>query len=344
MSKNFQIYIKTTETCQLDCKHCFTSGSNGKKIFFDWERTADFVYRFQKETQAEALNFVFHGGEPMLAPLKDMVKFYDALLPLPGQVTFGMQSNLVYKLTDEKKDFITGLNGFGSSWDYDIRFERGSQRRLWEENSRTLAPLIDMTMVVCMSKRLLQELQPQTVIQYAIDHGYKYILFERITHDGNALSNSDIIPSNALIDSWLYEMYRQTIAQNFHKQIGNMLLNEVATSFVKRCHIGNRCRDCEQKLLTINADGTIAGCPNSAPNDAWGHIDEDIKTLLGSKPRIDAIVKEMQRNPICLTCPVADVCNGDCYKLSWENDMCAAPKTLMKHLKLDGSHLKELIL
>lgn len=344
MSKNYQFYIKTTETCQLDCKHCFTSGSNGKKIFFDWERTADFVYRFQNETKAESFNFVFHGGEPMLAPIKDLVKFHDALLPLPAHSTFGMQSNLVYKLTDEKKDFILGLNGFGSSWDYDIRFENDFQRRLWEANSKELAPHIDMTMMVAMSKRMLEEVEPSTVINYAIDNGYKYILFERITHDGNALENNSIIPPNSLIDSWLLKMYTQTIEQGLHRQIGNVFLSEIANSFIVRCHIGNRCRDCEQKLLTINADGTIAGCPNSAPKDAWGNIDDDIHSLLDSKPRIDAIIKEMQRNPICYSCPVTDVCNGDCYKLSWEEDICAAPKSLMKHLKLDGSHLEKLII
>ena len=39
--KSAMIYLKTTETCQLDCSHCFTSGSLGRKIYFDVDKTID---------------------------------------------------------------------------------------------------------------------------------------------------------------------------------------------------------------------------------------------------------------------------------------------------------------
>ena len=41
---------------------------------------------------------------------------------------------------------------------------------------------------------------------------------------------------------------------------------------------GTFCRDCEEKLYTINADGTLSGCPNAAPEEQFGHINQDIKT------------------------------------------------------------------
>ena len=45
---------------------------------------------------------------------------------------------------------------------------------------------------------------------------------------------------------------------------------------------GTFCRDCEQKIFTVNADGTISGCPNAAPEFQFGHINDDIKTLINS--------------------------------------------------------------
>ena len=65
-----------------------------------------------------------------------------------------------------------------------------------------------------------------------------------------------------------------------------------------------------------------------------------------NKNRIEAICKEMTRNPVCATCPVSSICNGDCYKLPWEEDICAAPKSLMKYIKenKDFSNLEKLIL
>lgn len=98
---------------------------------------------------------------------------------------------------------------------------------------------------------------------------------------------------------------------------------------------GTWCRNCEQKMFTLNADGTIAGCPNSAPEDHYGHIDMPIGELLFSPKRRTIIACETARDPRCFECPVFDVCGSDCHQLEWEDDVCASPKTLMMKLKED---------
>ena len=50
---NIMIYLKTTETCQLDCAHCFTSGRSGKKVFFNVNNVKSFfdqIYFHNKNT------------------------------------------------------------------------------------------------------------------------------------------------------------------------------------------------------------------------------------------------------------------------------------------------------
>jgi hypothetical protein len=47
------------------------------------------------------------------------------------------------------------------------------------------------------------------------------------------------------------------------------------------------------------------------------------------------IQSETIRHPTCATCPVFDLCNGDCHQLGWQGDVCAAPKSLMTKLKAD---------
>lgn len=42
------VYLKTTETCQLNCSHCFTNGINGKKGWFDPVATVDFFKRYKE--------------------------------------------------------------------------------------------------------------------------------------------------------------------------------------------------------------------------------------------------------------------------------------------------------
>ena len=337
LSPHIQIYLKTTETCNLNCKHCFTSGSNGAKIFFDPDKTINFIHRLKRDVpHLRSVRIMFHGGEPMLAPIAHMRDVYDCTKDVFEDTSFGMQTNLVYTLTEDRRRFFKDVlfkDGFGTSWDYDIRFKDSKQDlKRYEANSIILNELDGhrTTMIVSITKGLVRDMEPLQVMEYAKKLGYSYILFERITSDGNAKLNSDIIPSNFEQDAWIHKMWRQCIEFKTYEWIGNMFMSEIATAIINGQHVANRCRNCEQSLLTINADGTIAGCPNTAPVDYWGHIDHNIKDMLGSKKRLDIIGCETQRDPRCYTCPAFDLCNGDCHQLSWDGDVCAAPKSIWK--------------
>jgi radical SAM protein with 4Fe4S-binding SPASM domain len=95
---------------------------------------------------------------------------------------------------------------------------------------------------------------------------------------------------------------------------------------------GTFCRDCEEKLFTVNADGSIAGCPNSAPEAAFGHINDSVPEMLVSPKRVENIACERARDPRCYECPVFLYCNSDCHQLEWQGDVCGAPKSLMMEL------------
>jgi radical SAM protein with 4Fe4S-binding SPASM domain len=130
----------------------------------------------------------------------------------------------------------------------------------------------------------------------------------------------------------MHETY-QTIKPKYK----DVLLEGVYSSITKGIHGGVRCRDCEQKIFTINADGTVAGCPNAAVGNGFGDISQPIRTLLSARGRINNITCEIERDPRCYTCDVFDICNSDCHQLKWQGDICAAPRTLMQRLKNDNS-------
>lgn len=354
ISSNLQIYLKTTDTCNLNCNHCFTNGSNGKKIFFNPDKTLNFFARLNKSCPwIEHLNIVFHGGEPMLAPLKDLYSFSNNITKIFPKVNFSIQTNLVYNLNEDRRNFFkkTFLNfGMGTSWDHDIRFGstiskenpnyeslRNKQIDTWEKNVKILnfEDNQNLTLMVCMSKNLIQQKEPKEIIKYAIELGFKHIMFERITEDGNATLNADDIPDNYELDAWMFKMWDQTIQEKFYNKIGNTFLNEISRAYVFKQHIGNRCRNCEQSILTLNASGTVGGCPNTATSKHWGHIDMSIKEMLNSKSRMKEISCETQRNPNCYTCPAFNVCNSDCSKLIWQGDKCAAPQMIFKKMIKD---------
>lgn len=335
--RDLMVYLKTTETCQLNCKHCFTNGTNGKKGWFDPHAVVDFFHRYREKFPVlNSVNISFHGGEPMLCPLDRMNHVYDTVKNLWPNLTWGIQTNLTYPMTKAKLEFLKRVSGtsIGTSWDRSIRWQGNlAQERQWEKNVRLLVREgVDVTVMVCLAKDVL-ELEPKDILDKMIDLGVKYVNFERITADGNARENSDIVPDNLALDAWFLKLWEQTVEHKYYEKILNMFLESILTSAMYNTFSGCRSRGCEQKILTLNADGRVGGCPNGAVETTFGSIHQPIDELLSAPGRGCNITKELMRNDICYTCDVYDICNGDCHQLNWQGDVCASPKSMMRAIK-----------
>lgn len=349
--KDLMVYLKTAAHCNLNCDHCFTGGNTVESRFLDSVATIDFFKRLKKEKpHFNSANISFHGGEPMLCPIPIMREVWEGVKPLWINLWWSMQTNLVYKLTDDKLQFMQDVftHGFGTSWDVNIRFATKKQEELWEENVRFLTKQMNMplSVMVCVNEAVL-DLEPIFIINKMADLGFKYINFERITPDGNALLNENIMPFNKKQDEWFLRMWQQSVEYKTYEYINNMFFDSILTSTVYTTFSGCRCRECEQKILTINPDGSVGGCPNGATWNTFGNISQDVNTLLYSPGRMCNIQEESTRPEPCWTCPVFNICNSDCHQLMWQNpdgvfvkhraprqgDICAAPKSFMLHIK-----------
>lgn len=337
---DLMIYLKTTETCQLNCDHCFTNGTNGRKIFFDPDRMIDWFQRLHAVAPTVTGGSVaFHGGEPMLAPIADMRKVWLACKDLWPNIWWTTTTNLVYNLDDEKRAFFKEAftHGISTSWDKGIRFANQKQEDLWRKNLNILREDgHKITLMISLSRSVL-EIPVHEFLQWVADLGIDYLHLERITPNGNALLNSQIVPSNAELDKWFVDLWHAGLELKSHEKFMNLFFDSILSSFVSSTHSGCRCRSCEKKIFTINADGTIGGCPNGAVDSTFGHINDDLVDLLTSPGRVENIVCESERNPLCYTCDVYDICNGDCHQLAWEGDLCASPKSLMRHFKTENN-------
>lgn len=330
--KHLIVYVKTTETCNLNCDHCFTSGKNGRKIYFDAKKTADWCN--QLDTGENGIHLEYHGGEPMLAPMSDIMEFYNLT---KGQwndrCTHGITTNLVYRLRPEHIKFFKECISGGSvatSWDPNIRFANVRQKELWEENVRTLvAEGIRVKCFISVSADIVR-MEPIDIADYMHSLGIDEISYERLTHNGNANLNLLIFPHNRDLDKWWIKMHETTKDH----PVKNSFLESVYDKFDHGLLFqGTFCRDCEQKIHTINADGTVAGCPNSAPTDWYGHIDTPAQEVRLSPKRMEIISCELhERDERCYSCPVFTYCHSDCHQLQWMDDVCPAPKSLMMKL------------
>jgi radical SAM protein with 4Fe4S-binding SPASM domain len=331
------VYLKTTDTCQLHCDHCFTSGKNGKKGWFDVPRVIDFFERLHqyKPEFSKGGNISFHGGEPMLAPTEMMFDVWGSVKDLWPNIWWSVQTNLTYPLTTDKMDVFTTIcnKNWGTSWDKGIRWPDLNKELLWEHNVREVINAgHELTVMVSVTKKVV-DMEPIKIIHKLAELGIQHINFERVTHNGTANEHPDLFATNKELDAWFLKMWDQSVEHNTYKYIDNSFFDSILSSFVYKTHSGCRCRGCEQKIFTLNADGTIGGCPNGAAENQYGTIHDDIETLVNSDGRACTIQAEIVRHPLCYKCPVFDVCNGDCHQLSWQGATCAAPKSLMTKLK-----------
>jgi radical SAM protein with 4Fe4S-binding SPASM domain len=330
------VYLKTTETCNLNCLHCFTSGSRGAKIYWDHVKVADWLLRLSKKLPKENhVHLEFHGGEPFLAELDTLQYVYNNCKDLWASQSWGITTNLTFKLTQDKIDFIMGpLSGrIGTSWDPDIRFASPKQYDLWRKNVETLINLgVQIKLFVSVTKGTIA-MEPIDLLEWVRDLGVQELALERLTMNGSAKNNLHIFPTNSEQDQWFLKMHQQSQEADARSWFENEFLETVYDKFESGMTGGGTfCRDCEEKLFTVNADGSISGCPNSAPEQAFGHIDDDIQQLLYSPRRIENIACERSRDPRCYECPVFQYCGGDCHQLEWQGDICGAPKSLMRSL------------
>lgn len=330
------IYVKTTDTCNLNCSHCFTSGRNGGRTVWDLVATQKWIQEFMElNSKTDQYHLELHGGEPFLVPPFMLWDFVEPFKDMEN-VSIGATSNLVYKLDQDIVDFIKGpmRSRIATSWDGGIRFENQKQYDLWIKNIKYLKSIGVRIKLFVSVTRDLTESDVEAFLVHMTDIGADEISLERLTPDGNAQENTYIFPNNETQDLWylkLYKAYKETgRTWPFKIETLDQIQEKVEFNVVKT---GTNCRDCEQKLVTINADGTMGGCPNTAPTKNYSNVKESPKLFLSSEGRLNEIVKELNFNPMCLQCDVFSLCGGDCHQLTWQGNRCGGLKHLLRHVR-----------
>lgn len=331
MSKT--IYVKTTGSCNLSCKHCFTNGKNGDKTQFDPVQVGDWIEEYMTHYPPDTdYHLEFHGGEPFLVPLEKLEVLAARFWERDG-VGMCANSNLTFKITPEHIAFIQKYfyGHIGTSWDHWIRWSNQKQVDLWRSNLRLLKDSgITIYLKVSVSRELLNQ-TPDWFIDQIESFGVAEVSLERLTLDGSATENLSIFPDNEVQDNWYLALYRRYKERKPNVKIRTLdiLEQKLQYGIVK---VDTNCRNCEQNLVTINSNGALGGCPNVATNRKHSTLAEGAATFISSEGRITEIVTELTWNDNCSTCDVSDLCGGDCHRLPWQGDRCGGLKNTLRAL------------
>lgn len=345
LGNSLLVYVKTASHCQQKCSFCFYKSGSAPKKIIDFEKTKDWFKRLEKFAPwIETPQINYFGGEPMLAPLNEMVNLREELKDLwKGNLRFTITTNLVYALTEDRINFFKSLDGMSTSWDASSRFETISQFELWKKNCIKLIKEhnINLTLQITLTAPMLK-LSIKEIFDMCKEIGFSDVQFEKLSINGGVLDDMFVVPRNEELNEWFFEMYKVYTNGKYYENFSNAYLNSILTSYVYSTYSGCRSRNCETKVFTLNTNGTVANCPNYAEelNNQIGTVDQEIKDLLLSKNRQKSISCESKVDPRCSVCPVYSICAGGCYASSFfnDNDICSEAKKLMIHLKEEKNY------
>ncbi len=325
--KNINIYVKTTEACQLKCRHCYL-GQEHPNIEFNPDKVADWLVKFKNETNCN-ITACIHGGEPLLVDATRINSFMDKVSS-QIDILWSTCTNLVYPMTKERLDLLVKINNIAPSWDtdYDIkRFGTPKQYSQWEQNLEELNKHIETSVIVSLSNGIIQNYTPKEFNDLIASFGCKYLMLERLMK-ASEIQAKEIIPTNNDVNQWCYELFLDYIERACYEQCSNIIFDSILAAYVIGGHPSTYSRNCAQSILTLNADGTIAGCPTNHTL-IYGTLDDAIPDLFKSRGRAKLAAIESTFNPICYSCDVFDMCGGGCVLLEWQKDSCLGlPKVL----------------
>lgn len=356
ISPDVTLIIKVTNACNMRCRYCFIEPSVFHKTM-NGDTARRVVRAFLDSSYFQSVQFVWHGGEPLLRGRDFFEQILHEQRRRPTPVAFGnsTQTNAT-RLDDEMMDFLLA-NGFGIGLSMDGSAavnDNSRQLRMVDDHRSAHAVTVDA------ARRLSERgQQPAAIVVInknnvrAPEEVYRGFKAERIHMKLNALTRSGLADTaigadlaiNAeewggfmvrLFDLW-YDDPEPTInIEPFRQHIGRML-------GVPTTHSCFFTRSCHHFFLGISPDGDLFPCGmfQGEPSFRYGNIfdmaPEDVAETLLFKEIED---REKRVLETCAKCAFYDLCYSGCMfhslkdsKVLAEKDYyCAGYKQYFEHV------------
>ena len=316
------IVIKPTNKCNFSCTYCYAASErlNSNNLSIEKARLiANWIFLYSKITNAESIELIWHGGEPLLVGIdfySEILSYIDFLGKRERIITeHSIQSNLSLindKFINILKKYFNSSIGF--SLDYNTgerKFNNGkdAQNFLVEKYKSIKEKGINISAITIITPKNISDISGLYNFFKKIGCDFKcHRVFPPTIkiRQLEKLYTDDFCYLNALIelfDLWFYD-------NNPTVEIINFV--DIATSLISgnpvTCSQGS---DCQNNFLAISPDGTISPCGRFGVSEAYGNVFIDSPHTI-----IDNISKKSldkhYRFQKCDSCRFSVLCNGGC--------------------------------
>lgn len=342
--------------CNLSCLYCYTSRlkkSDSRNCMREetLKATIDFFCRDQDD-----IEFIWHGGEPLLAGLEfycKVVKFQDVWRQQGKKITNFLQTNAAL-ITSEwirffaENDFLIGVSLDGPKEFHDQVRCYSNGKGSYDEVMRGIDLLRQAEIfngVICGISIINHKL-PKKIFNFFLAENIKKLKFARVKNIGYCDNASSLVISPAqyadfmitIFDLWLELDDPEVEIRDIQSVVGLILGGNK-----RECIYMGQC----DQFVTIYSDGSIYGCDSFPKTDDlhFGSVfDEPV--AVRSNSRIQTFRELLKkRKEFCRTCDWYFICKGGCAKDCYEQLNSVEPlsevcKNLQRYFKHISAKIK----
>ena len=304
--------------CQASCRYCFGPHKGAIMDERTARETVQFIHDIAMQTATKEINIIFHGGEPLLAPLAVWVAFFDEIKTVLSdyQLRLNMQSNL-WKLDDDYLKLLVENNvSIGTSIDgpkhiCDLNRGEGYYDKTISSIKKANAAGCSVSGIATVTRQTLPYMEE--IVKYFRNNGMPMVLHGAVSGIDNAQFDFSLTPKEyAGMVKGLFPWY---IKNRKHIKIDTLdhYVKGIVWGQPEVCTL----RDCLGMFLAISPIGDIFSCQRLTGRKEYcmGSVFDhpSLEQLYESPAAKAQRQREKEAKEKCSDCNKYPICKGGCY-------------------------------
>ncbi len=321
---DLSVIVKPTHQCNFSCRYCYNEDQRLPIMKFSTlKNLLDKSFEYAKNKSFKGVNFIWHGGEPLLCG----IDFYKKIINLEKR----NKSSIPYKnsiqtngslINEEWVNFFQKYN-IEVSVSLDGPREHHNKTRIFSDGTGTFDKVMEginflreknikFGVVLVITKENKDYVEE--ILDFFSKNKFDFH-FVPLTKQGNAVKNFEDLGlgANEYADSWI-KMYDKWIdALDSQYVFCKEFVNRSASMLSNKCLDCTSLSQCGNCHISVDPEGFVYPCSTFSPKKKWSYenINEDSLTnMMNNSVAAEACNRE--KDFFCQKCKWQSICNGGC--------------------------------